>query len=143
MRISTKSRHAITAMLELALQDRPMKLSVMSDNNAISLSYLEQIFASLRLKGLVKGQRGPGGGYVLGKQAADISIAEIISSVDEWVEYTFSKPKMIVPASQALTPHILWSDLSRQVYDFLDSTSLADIVENGSAYNDLVLDEAA
>ena len=92
MRISTKSRHAITAMLELALQDRPMKLSMMSDNNAISMSYLEQIFASLRLKGLVKGQRGPGGGYVLGKQAADISIAEIISSVDEWVEYRNSIP---------------------------------------------------
>ena len=119
-----------------------MKLSMMSDNNAISISYLEQIFASLRLKGLVKGQRGPGGGYVLAKQAAEISIAEIISSVDDWVEYTFSKPKMIVPTSQALTTQNLWNDLSRQIYDFLDSTSLADIVANGSVYQDL-LDQAA
>ena len=142
MRISTKSRHAITAMLELAQQDRPMKLSMMSDNNAISISYLEQIFASLRFKGLVKGQRGPGGGYVLGKQADEISIAEIISSVDEWVEYSFSKPKMVVPVSQSLTPHILWSDLSRQIYDFLDSTTLTDVVANSSAYQEL-LDEAA
>jgi len=142
MRISTKSRHAITAMMELAMQDRPMKLSMISDNNAISLSYLEQIFASLRLKGLVKGQRGPGGGYILGKPAAEISIAEIISAVDEWVEYAFSKPKMVVPASQALTTHTLWNDLSHQIYDFLDATSLGDIVANGSAYQD-VLDEAA
>ncbi|NNJ91256.1 MAG: Rrf2 family transcriptional regulator [Gammaproteobacteria bacterium] len=142
MRISTKSRHAITAMLELTLQDRPMKLSMISDNNAISLSYLEQIFASLRLKGLVKGQRGPGGGYVLGKQAAEISIAEIISAVDEWVEYAFSKPKMVVTASHALTTQTLWNDLSHQIYDFLDATSLADIVANASAYQGL-MDEAA
>ena len=142
MRISTKSRHAITAMLELALQDRPIKLSMLSDNNAISISYLEQIFASLRFKGLVKGQRGPGGGYVLGKQADEISIAEIISSVDEWVEYTFSKPKMVPPASQTLNTQILWNDLSYQIYDFLNSTSLADVIANASTYEGL-LKEAA
>lgn len=142
MRISTKSRHAITAMLELALLERPMKLSMISDNNGISLSYLEQIFASLRQKGLVKGQRGPGGGYVLGKQADEISIAEIISAVDEWVEYAFSKPKMVLPVSQMLTTHSLWNDLSHQIYDFMDTTSLADIVTNGSSYREL-FDEAA
>ena len=142
MRISTKSRHAIIYMLELALQDRPMKLSMMSDNNAISMSYLEQIFASLRLKGLVKGQRGPGGGYILAKSAAEISIAEIISAVDEWVEYAFSKPRVVIPLSQALTTQALWNDLSHQIYDFLDSTSLADIVANGAAYQDF-LPEAA
>jgi len=142
MRISTKSRHAITSMLELALQNQPMKLSMISDNNGISLSYLEQIFASLRLKGLVRGQRGPGGGYVLGKPAAEISIADIISAVDEWVEYAFSKPKMYVSASPALTTQTLWNDLSHQIYDFLDTTSLADILANCSDYQDL-LDEAA
>ena len=142
MRISTKSRHAITAMLELALQDHPMKLSMISDNNSISISYLEQIFAALRFKGLVKGQRGPGGGYVLAKQTEEISIAEIISSVDEWVDYNFSKPKMVVPASHALNTHVLWNDLSHQIYDFLDSISLADVVENASAYQDF-LKEAA
>jgi Rrf2 family transcriptional regulator, iron-sulfur cluster assembly transcription factor len=138
MRISTKSRHAITAMLELALQDRPMKLSMISDNNAISISYLEQIFAAMRFKGLVKGQRGPGGGYILGKQPEDISIAEIISSVDEWVEYHFSKPKMVTPISYALNTQILWNDLSHQIYNFLESISLADVVENGSAFQDLL-----
>ena len=142
MRISTKSRHAITAMLELALQDRPMKLSMISDNNAISISYLEQIFAAMRFKGLVKGQRGPGGGYVLGKQAENISIAEIISSVDEWVEYNFSKPKMVTPVSYVLNTQILWNNLSHQIYNFLESTSLADVVANGSAYQEL-LNEAA
>ena len=142
MRISTKSRHAITSMLELALQNQPMKLSMISDNNGISLSYLEQIFASLRTKGLVRGQRGPGGGYVLGKPAAEISIADIISAVDEWVEYAFSKPKMFVSAAPALTTQTLWSDLSHQIYDFLDATSLGDIVSKGTDYQEL-LDEAA
>ena len=142
MRISTRSRHAITSMMELALQDRPMTLSMLSDNNAISISYLEQIFASLRLKGLVKGQRGPGGGYVLGKQATEISIAEIISAADEWVEYSFSKPKTVFPSSQVLNAKTLWNDLSHQIYNFLDTTSLADTVVNGSAYLGL-MDEAA
>ena len=142
MRISTKSRHAITSMLELALHDGPMKLSMLSDNNAISLSYLEQIFASLRLKGLVKGQRGPGGGYVLGKQAAEISIAEIISAVDEWVEYAFSKPRMVAPVSQVLTTQTLWNDLSHQIYDFLDSTTLAEVIANSSTYQELLAEAA-
>jgi Rrf2 family iron-sulfur cluster assembly transcriptional regulator len=129
-------------MMELALQDRPMKLSMLSDNNAISLSYLEQIFASLRLKGLVKGQRGPGGGYVLGKQATEISIAEIISAVDEWVEYSFSKPKTAFPSSHVRNAMTLWNDLSHQIYNFLDTTSLADTVAISSVYED-ILDQAA
>jgi len=142
MRISTKSRHAITAMLEIALQDRSVTLSMISDNNGISLSYMEQIFAALRFKGLVKGQRGPGGGYVLGKQAEEISIVDIITSVDEWVEYNFSKPKMVVPPSQALSTQLLWNDLSHQIYDFLGSISLADVMAKGPTYQDL-LNEAA
>lgn len=140
MRISTKSRHAITSMLELTLKDRPVKLSDISENNAISLSYLEQIFAALRVKGLVKGQRGPGGGYMLAKDTAEISIADIISAVDEWVEYAFSKPKTVIPNNQPLSTHMLWSDLSHQIYDFLAATTLADLVASGSIP---VLEEAA
>jgi len=132
MRISTKSRHAITSMLELTLKDRPVKLSDISENNAISLSYLEQIFAALRAKGLVKGQRGPGGGYMLAKDTTEISIADIISAVDEWVEYAFSKPKMAIPSSQPLSTHVLWNDLSHQIYDFLAATTLTDLVASGS-----------
>jgi Rrf2 family iron-sulfur cluster assembly transcriptional regulator len=115
-------------MLELALQNKPVKLSMISDNNSISLSYLEQIFSSLRVKGLVRGQRGPGGGYVLAKKPEEVSIADIISAVDEWVEYAFSKPRLTSASSQMLTTHLLWNDLSHHIYDFLSATTLADVV---------------
>ena len=90
MRLSTKGRYAVTAMLDLALNSGkgPVTLSDISLNQGISLSYLEQLFAALRGKQLVRGVRGPGGGYYLGKPAQEISIADIICAVDEWVEFT-------------------------------------------------------
>lgn len=127
MRITSKSRHAITSMFELMMQNTPVKLAALSDNNGISLSYLEQIFAALRAKGLVKGQRGPGGGYVLAKNAADISIADIIRAVDEWVDYAFSRPKTASASSRPLSTHILWDDLSQHIYSYLSETSLLDV----------------
>ena len=87
MRLSTKSRYAITAMLDLALNGTkgPVTLAEISENQNISLSYLEQLFASLRAKGLVRGVRGPGGGYFLARDAGKISIADVFCAVDEWV----------------------------------------------------------
>ncbi|MCW8882468.1 MAG: Rrf2 family transcriptional regulator, partial [Sedimenticola sp.] len=90
MRLSTKGRYAVTAMLDLTLNgtDGPVTLAEISETQGISLSYLEQLFAALRSKQLVKGVRGPGGGYYLGREADEISIADIICAVDEWVEFT-------------------------------------------------------
>jgi len=95
MRLSTKGRYAVTAMLDLALNgtDGPVTLADISENQGISLSYLEQLFAALRNRGLVRGVRGPGGGYYLGRESDEISIADIICAVDEWVEFTRCKGK--------------------------------------------------
>ncbi len=90
MRLSTKGRYAVTAMLDLALHEGkgPVTLADISANQGISLSYLEQLFAALRAKHLVRGVRGPGGGYYLSKASAEITVADIICAVDEWVEFT-------------------------------------------------------
>ena len=136
MRITSKSRHAITSMFELMMQNKPVKLASLSENNGVSLSYLEQIFAALREKGLVKGQRGPGGGYVLAKNASEISIADIICAVDEWVDYVFNKPKAPSFGAQTFTTSMLWDDLSRDIYKFLSDTSLLDVVAGRDSNKD-------
>ncbi len=133
MRLSTKGRYAVTAMLDLALngQDGPVTLSGISDNQGISLSYLEQLFAALRSRQLVRGVRGPGGGYFLGRGADEISIADIICAVDEWVEFTRCRGKEDCRGGQRCLTHSLWDDLSKQIYDFLTEITLADLVERG------------
>ncbi|HDK38423.1 MAG TPA: Rrf2 family transcriptional regulator [Thiolapillus brandeum] len=133
MRLSTKGRYAVTAMLDLALngQDGPVTLSDVSENQGISLSYLEQLFAALRAKKLVRGVRGPGGGYFLGRDADEISIANIICAVDEWVEFTRCHGKEDCRGGQRCLTHSLWDDLSRQIYEFLEEISLADLVRRG------------
>ncbi|MGV6827540.1 MAG: Rrf2 family transcriptional regulator [bacterium] len=135
MRLSTKGRYAVTAMLHLALNadEGPVTLSDISENQGISLSYLEQLFAQLRNKSLVHGVRGPGGGYYLGREAADISIANIICAVDEWVEFTRCKGKENCRAGQRCLTHALWDDLSKQIFEFLEGISLEDLVVRGKA----------
>jgi len=136
MRLSTKGRYAVTAMLDLALNgtDGPVTLADISENQGISLSYLEQLFAALRGKGLVRGVRGPGGGYYLGRASDEISIADVICAVDEWVEYTRCNPKATVSLdSQRDMTHGLWDDLSQQIFVFLSDITLADLVERGHA----------
>ncbi len=134
MRLSTKGRYAVTAMLDLALngKDGPVTLSDISENQGISLSYLEQLFAALRAKNLVRGVRGPGGGYFLGRESNDISIANIICAVDEWVEFTRCRGKEDCRGGHRCLTHSLWDDLSRQIYDFLEEITLADLVANGT-----------
>lgn len=134
MRLSTKSRYAVTAMLDLALNGTkgPVTLADISENQSISLSYLEQLFASLRAKELVRGVRGPGGGYYLGREAGDISIADIICAVDEWVEYTRSSSyRSSANEVRPFTTRGLWDDLSQQLFDFLANISLQELVERG------------
>ncbi len=136
MRLSTKGRYAVTAMLDLALNGTqgPVTLADISENQGISLSYLEQLFAALRSKGLVRGVRGPGGGYYLGRETDQISIADIICAVDEWVEYTRRKRETAsFHEGQRSLTHSLWDDLSEQIFDFLTDISLHDLVERGQA----------
>ena len=134
MRLSTKGRYAVTAMLDLALNGTqgPVTLADISENQGISLSYLEQLFAALRSKGLVRGVRGPGGGYYLGRESDEISIADIICAVDEWVEFTRCKGKQNCHDGQRCLTHSLWDDLSQQIFMFLTDISLADLVERGA-----------
>lgn len=133
MRLSTKGRYAVTAMLDLALhgQDTPMTLASISINQGISLSYLEQLFAALRAKKLVRGIRGPGGGYNLAKPTTDISIAEIICAVDEWVEFTRCGGKENCNSGERCMTHALWDDLSEEIFEFLHNINLADLVKRG------------
>lgn len=133
MRLSTKGRYAVTAMLDLALNgtDGPVTLADISENQGISLSYLEQLFAALRNKGLVRGVRGPGGGYYLGRESDEISIADIICAVDEWVEYTRCKARQSNHEGQRSMTHNLWDDLSEQIFVFLTDITLDDLVSRG------------
>jgi Rrf2 family iron-sulfur cluster assembly transcriptional regulator len=106
-------------------------LADISENQGISLSYLEQLFAALRSKGLVRGVRGPGGGYYLGRESDEISIADIICAVDEWVEFTRCKGRKNCQDGQRCLTHSLWDDLSEQIFMFLTDITLRDLVERG------------
>ena len=131
MRLSTKSRYSVTAMLDLAIHDKagPVTLADISQCQGVSLSYLEQLFARLRKSGLVKGVRGPGGGYRLARPASEINIAEIICAVDENIDVTRCKGEgNCQDGSQCLT-HELWTNLSIKLHDFLSSITLAQFVD--------------
>jgi len=133
MRLSTKGRYAVTAMLDLALHGNrgPVTLADISVDQGISLSYLEQLFACLRRKELVKGVRGPGGGYYLGRAASEITIADIICAVDEWVEFRRCRGNADCQDGRTCLTHSLWNDLSNQIFDFLNGITLAQLMERG------------
>ncbi len=125
MRLSTKGRYAVTAMMDIAIHDPegPVTLANISHCQSISLSYLEQLFAKLRKENLVRGVRGPGGGYRLARPADEITIAEIIAAVDEKVDATCGGETRCAEEQTCLT-HELWCGLSRRIYGFLDSITL-------------------
>jgi Rrf2 family iron-sulfur cluster assembly transcriptional regulator len=120
-------------MLDLALHSGkgPVTLADISVSQGISLSYLEQLFAALRAKQLVRGVRGPGGGYYLGKPSDQISIADIICAVDEWVEFTRCGGRGHCHDGKRCLTHTLWDRLSDEIFSFLDQISLADLVRRG------------
>ena len=132
MRLTTKGRYAVTAMLDLALHNErgPISLSEISERQSITLSYLEQLFARLKREGLVASTRGPGGGYRLNRKADAIDIATVISAVDELVDNrcTDIKKSPCGHDSKCLT-HDLWHGLSEQIHDFLTGISLADLMQ--------------
>jgi Rrf2 family iron-sulfur cluster assembly transcriptional regulator len=131
MRLTTKGRYAVTAMLDLALhgQHGPVSLAEISGRQAISLSYLEQLFARLRRRELVSSVRGPGGGYRLGRDSDAIYVAQIIDAVDEAVDATGCGGKADCQKGEVCLTHHLWQDLSDQIHGFLSQISLATLVE--------------
>ena len=135
MRLTTKGRFAVTAMLDLALHDGqgPVTLAGISRRQSISLSYLEQLFGKLRRRSLVDSVRGPGGGYTLSRRPNLVSVAEIIRAVDEPLDATQCGGKENCQEEQRCMTHELWATLNEKMYDYLSSVTLADLVahQNG------------
>ncbi|MFK5985779.1 MAG: Fe-S cluster assembly transcriptional regulator IscR [Pseudomonadota bacterium] len=131
MKLTTKGRYAVTAMLDLALHQGkgPITLADISSRQEISLSYLEQLFSKLRKNGLVSSARGPGGGYKLSRDSQLIVVAEVIAAVDETVDATRCQRKGNCQQDERCLTHELWCDLSDQIFDFLSSISLGQLVE--------------
>ncbi|MEQ3693820.1 MAG: Fe-S cluster assembly transcriptional regulator IscR [Alcanivorax sp.] len=130
MRLTTKGRYAVTAMLDLAIHARqgPVSLNDISGRQGISLSYLEQLFAKLRRSGLVSSVRGPGGGYRLSREDADINVADIVDAVNESMDATRCNRKGDCQDGVECLTHHLWMDLSDQIHDFLTGISLSQLI---------------
>ena len=130
MKLTSKGRYAVTAMLDLTLhaQNKPISLADISERQSISLSYLEQLFSRLRQSGLVSSVRGPGGGYHLGRSSDCIFVAQIIDAVNESIDSTNCQGKGGCQGGEICLTHNLWQDLSTQIYNFLSGISLADLV---------------
>jgi Rrf2 family iron-sulfur cluster assembly transcriptional regulator len=133
MKLSTKGRYAVMAMVDLASHSRgqPVALADIAERQEISLSYLEQLFARLRRGGLVRSVRGPGGGYLLAMTAEEMKISDIILAVDEPVRTTRCAPGPVgchADKTRCLT-HDLWEELGNQIHLYLSTVSLADVCE--------------
>jgi len=137
MRLTSKGRYAVTAMLDVALHTAsgPVPLADISARQGISLSYLEQLFARLRKQGLVSSVRGPGGGYQLGREATKISVSDVISAVDESVDATRCQGKSDCHSGTRCLTHTLWSDLSHRIEDFLTGITLGELVNQQDVQN--------
>ena len=135
MRLTTKGRFAVTAMVDLALRDGggPVTLAEISGRQKISLSYLEQLFGKLRRRELVESVRGPGGGYRLGKATERISVADIILAVDEPIDATQCAGKENCRDEQKCLTHDLWATLNERIFDYLGSVTLRQLVEHQRA----------
>ncbi len=131
MRLTTKGRYAVTAMLDLALHAKtgPVSLADISKRQEISLSYLEQLFAKLRQQALVQSVRGPGGGYRLKRDASEVYVAEIIDAVNESIDATSCGGKGDCQQGEVCLTHYLWTDLSEQIHQFLSGISLGGLLE--------------
>ena len=135
MRLTTKGRFAVTAMMDLALRHGggPVTLSEISSRQKISLSYLEQLFGKLRRRALVESVRGPGGGYHLAKDMGRISVAEIILAVDEPIDATQCGGKENCRDEQKCLTHDLWATLNDRIFDYLESVTLRQLVDSQRA----------
>ncbi|MFZ2267091.1 MAG: Fe-S cluster assembly transcriptional regulator IscR [Azonexus sp.] len=131
MRLTTKGRFAVTAMIDLALrgEDGPVALAGISERQKISLSYLEQLFGKLRRYKLVDSVRGPGGGYCIARPLNQVAVADIIRAVDEQLDATQCGGREDCLDEHRCMTHELWSTLNSKMFDYLSSVSLADLVE--------------
>lgn len=131
MRLTTKGRYAVTAMLDLALHhdSGPTSLADISSRQGISLSYLEQLFAKLRKQSLVKSVRGPGGGYLLARDAGSICVAELVDAVNESIDATKCGGEGDCQGGEICLTHHLWQDLSAQIHSFLSQITLRQLVD--------------
>jgi len=141
MRLTTKGRFAVTAMMDLAMRHThgPVTLAAISERQHISLSYLEQLFGRLRRAKLVSSVRGPGGGYNLARPAPDVTVADIIVAVDEPLDATQCGGKENCHDDRRCMTHDLWARLNERMYDYLSSVSLADLVAHQSGKHVAVL----
>jgi len=130
MRLTTKGRYAVTAMLDVALHtgSGPISLSDISKRQEISLSYLEQLFSKLRQKSIVESVRGPGGGYLLVREPAEIFVSDIIDAVNESVDATNCKGQGDCQNGEMCLTHHLWEDLSAKIHDFLSEISQESLI---------------
>ena len=132
MRLTTKGRYAVTAVLDLAFHEGngPVSLAAISERQRISLSYLEQLFARLRRNGVVKSTRGPGGGYTLNRDAEEISVSDVILAVDESCQVAGCDDTESCKGDYQCLTHDLWNELSNEIRAFLDGISLAEMMSN-------------
>lgn len=137
MRLTTKGRYAVTAMLDLSLNYgiRPITLADISDRQGISLSYLEQLFANLRRQGLVNSARGPGGGYRLSRSADEVTVLDVITAVDEKVDATRCEGQGNCAKGEQCLSHEIWQSLSDQIRTFLGGITLGQVVKNHQQSN--------
>jgi Rrf2 family iron-sulfur cluster assembly transcriptional regulator len=135
MRLTTKGRYAVTAMLDLAINQGqgPIALADIAQRQGISLSYLEQLFAKLRRRALVSSVRGPGGGYNLARLASEIPVAEVIAAVDENVDTTKCSREGNCHNGGPCLTHELWLDLSDRIYEYLNRITLQQLVDRRDA----------
>ncbi len=131
MRLTTKGRFAVTAMIDLAMQrgTEPVTLAEISQRQKISLSYLEQLFAKLRRRALVDSMRGPGGGYSLARDMAQVSVADIILAVDEPIDATQCGGKENCQDDKKCITHDLWAKLNEHILDYLGGVTLKQLVD--------------
>lgn len=132
MRLTTKGRFAVTAMLDLAMrgENGPVTLAGISERQGISLSYLEQLFGKLRRNNLVESVRGPGGGYCLARPISEISVADIVVAVDEPLDATQCSGGHNCHDEHSCMTHDLWAGLNKNIYSYLASVSLAQLLEH-------------
>ena len=137
MRLTTKGRYAVTAMLDLSLNYgvRPITLADISDRQGISLSYLEQLFSNLRRQGLVSSSRGPGGGYRLSRSADEVTVLDVISAVDEKVDTTRCEGKGNCSNGEQCLSHEIWHSLSEQIRMYLGGITLGQVVKDHQMNN--------
>ena len=142
MRLTTKGRFAVTAMIDLALNDSegPVTLAEISERQKISLSYLEQLFGRLRRRELVASVRGPGGGYTMARKTQDVTVAEIIRAVDEPIDATQCGGRENCRDERKCITHDLWASLNEKIFEYLNSVTLAQMVVKAKADESKVIE---